>query len=77
MSPFWISLETAAAATALAFVLGIAAAWPMSRWRGPARAVVDGILILPLVLPPTVVGYFLLLAFGRQSPSDAPSSRPA
>jgi molybdate transport system permease protein len=68
MSPFWISLETAAAATVLAFVLGIAAAWPMSRWRGPARAVVDGILILPLVLPPTVVGYFLLLAFGRQSP---------
>ena len=67
MNPFWISLQTAAAATALAFVCGIAAAWPISRWRGRGRALVDGVLILPLVLPPTVVGYFLLLAFGRQS----------
>jgi molybdate transport system permease protein len=67
MSPFSISLQTATAATVLAFVLGIAAAWPMSRWRGGLRTVVDGVLILPLVLPPTVVGYFLLIAFGRQS----------
>jgi molybdate transport system permease protein len=67
MNPFWISLETAGAATAATFVLGIAAAWGMSRWRSPARGLVDGLLTLPLVLPPTVVGYFLLLIFGRQS----------
>ena len=64
MNPFWISLETAAAATAATFVLGIAAAWTMSRWHGRARGLVDGLLTLPLVLPPTVVGYFLLLLFG-------------
>ncbi len=67
MSPLRISLETTASATALAFVLGVAAAWAMARWRGRARALVDGILILPLVLPPTVIGFFLLLLFGRQS----------
>jgi molybdate transport system permease protein len=67
MSPFWISLQTAAAATALTFVIGILAAWGMSRWRGRTRPIVDGLLTLPLVLPPTVVGYFLLLLFGRQS----------
>jgi molybdate ABC transporter permease protein len=67
MSPFWISLETAAAATAATFVLGILAAWGMSRWRSRWRALVDGLLTLPLVLPPTVVGYVLLLIFGRQS----------
>ncbi|HEY0421047.1 MAG TPA: molybdate ABC transporter permease subunit, partial [Acetobacteraceae bacterium] len=67
MSPFWISLRTAAAATALTFVLGIAAARAMSTWRGRFRGLIDGILTLPLVLPPTVVGFFLLLLFGRQS----------
>jgi molybdate transport system permease protein len=67
MSPFWISLETAAATTAATFVLGILAAWGMSRWRSRWRALVDGLLTLPLVLPPTVVGYVLLLIFGRQS----------
>jgi molybdate transport system permease protein len=67
MSPFWISLQTAAAATALTFLLGVAAAWKLSRWQHPARGLIDGLLTLPLVLPPTVVGYFLLLIFGRQS----------
>jgi molybdate transport system permease protein len=67
VSPFWISLQTAFAATVVAFVAGIAAAWAMSRWRGHSKSLVDGILTLPLVLPPTVIGYFLLLVFGRQS----------
>ena len=67
LSPLWISLKTAAAATVLAFALGIAAAWVMSRYRGKSRGLVDGILLLPLVLPPTVVGFFLLLVFGRRS----------
>ncbi|HLH20231.1 MAG TPA: molybdate ABC transporter permease subunit [Bryobacteraceae bacterium] len=67
LSPLWISLRTSAAATALAFFCGIAAARAMSGWRGRLRGLVDGILILPLVLPPTVVGFFLLLIFGRTS----------
>jgi len=67
LSPVWISIATSVAATALAFVLGIAAAFAMHRYRGIGRGVLDGALTLPLVLPPTVVGYFLLLIFGRQS----------
>src|SRR5439155_5753802 len=49
------------------FVLGIAAARAMSAYKGRGRGLLDGILILPLVLPPTVVGFFLLLLFGRRS----------
>ncbi|HTX35646.1 MAG TPA: molybdate ABC transporter permease subunit [Bryobacteraceae bacterium] len=67
LSPLWISLRTAAVATALAFVAGIAAARLMSAYHGRARGLLDGLLILPLVLPPTVVGFFLLLLFGRRS----------
>ena len=67
LSPLWISLKTAATATAAAFALGIAAAWAMSRYRGKSRGLLDGVLLLPLVLPPTVVGFFLLLIFGRRS----------
>jgi molybdate transport system permease protein len=65
--PLWISLKTSAAATALTFVLGLAAARAMSAWHGRLRGLADGILTLPLVLPPTVAGFFLLLIFGRAS----------
>jgi molybdate transport system permease protein len=65
--PLWISLKTSAAATLLTFLLGLAAARILAGWRSPARALVDGILTLPLVLPPTVAGFFLLLVFGRTS----------
>jgi molybdate ABC transporter permease protein len=68
MSPLWISIRTSIAATGCTFVLGIAAAWAMSRYRGRWRGLLDGIFILPLVLPPTVAGFFLLLLFGRHSP---------
>src|SRR5262245_59579845 len=68
MSPFWISLRTAFLATGVTFVAGIAAARAMAAYKGRGRGLLDGILILPLVLPPTVVGFFLLLVFGRRSP---------
>lgn len=65
-SPLWISVKTGIAATVICFFLGILAARRTIR-RGPgARSVLDGILTLPLVLPPTVVGFFLLLLFGRR-----------
>jgi molybdate transport system permease protein len=67
LSPLWISLRASTVATALAFVAGIAAARLVSGYRGRARGLLDGVLILPLVLPPTVVGFFLLLLFGRRS----------
>ncbi len=68
LSPLWISIATSSAATVLVFVLGIGAAHGMNRYRGPWRGLMDGVLILPLVLPPTVIGFLLLLTFGRKSP---------
>jgi molybdate ABC transporter permease protein len=66
-APLWISLKTSAAATACAFILGLAAARAMSRYHGKLHGLIDGVFLLPLVLPPTVVGFFLLLLFGRAS----------
>lgn len=67
LSPLWISLATTCAATIAAFFLGLLAAWRMSGMRGSLRSWIDGVLTLPLVLPPTVVGFFLLLLLGRRS----------
>jgi len=66
-SPLIISIATTCTATIATFFLGLCAARAMYEVRGPLRAWVDGVLTLPLVLPPTVVGFFLLLIFGRRS----------
>src|SRR5271167_1290546 len=67
-SPLLISLATSLAATAVTLVAGLAAAaWRQNR-AGVGAALVDGIFILPLVLPPTVAGFLLLLLFGRNGP---------
>lgn len=68
LSPLWISLKTAFAATVITFFIGIAAARWMAGYRGNLRGLIDGLFNLPLVLPPTVVGFFLLLLFGRYGP---------
>ena len=67
-SPLLISLATTATATTFTFFLGLLAAWRMLSVRNNVRGWLDGFLTLPLILPPTVVGYFLLLIFGRRSP---------
>ncbi|MGO4327421.1 molybdate ABC transporter permease subunit [Cupriavidus sp. 2TAF22] len=64
--PLALSLKVAGWATVLNTVLGVAAAYALSRWRSGARDVVDAILTLPLVLPPTVMGYYLLVMVGRR-----------
>lgn len=70
MSVIWVplvlTLKVALWATAINLVLGVAVAFGLSRWRSPAREVVDSILTLPLVLPPTVLGYYLLVLLGRR-----------
>src|ERR1700726_1314656 len=67
-SPLWISLATSVTATVITLFVGLAsAAWREGR-KGPAMALVDGLFLLPLVLPPTVVGFLLLLLFGRNGP---------
>jgi len=63
-----ISLATSLAATAVTLVAGLAAAaWRQNR-VGAGAALIDGLFILPLVLPPTVIGFLLLLLFGRNGP---------
>ena len=68
LSPLWISLKTALVATIVTFFLGIAAARWMVGYRGKGKALIEALLISPLVLPPTVVGFLLLLLFGNNSP---------
>ena len=68
LSPVWISLATSIVATAITLILGVAAASWRERRTGTAYAIFDGIALLPLVLPPTVVGFLLLLLFGRHGP---------
>ena len=70
-SPLWISLKTGLAATVIAFFLGIFCARKIMKLKPGARAVLDGILTLPLVLPPTVAGFFLLLIFSLRRPFGA------
>ncbi|MFY9732709.1 MAG: molybdate ABC transporter permease subunit [Candidatus Acidiferrales bacterium] len=67
-SPLWISLATSVTATVITLFLGLAAAAWREGCTGPAMALIDGIFLLPLVLPPTVVGFLLLLLFGRNGP---------
>ncbi|MDJ0600707.1 MAG: molybdate ABC transporter permease subunit [Crocosphaera sp.] len=68
LSPIWISLKTAALATIIAFFIGAIAARTMFKYRGKGKGLIDGILTAPLVLPPTVVGFFLLLLLGKHGP---------
>jgi len=64
--PLALSLKVAGWATLINAVLGVAVAYALSRWRSGARDLVDAILTLPLVLPPTVMGYYLLVLVGRR-----------
>ncbi len=68
LSPLWISIKTAFTATIIVFFIGIAVAWFMASYKGRARGIIDGILTLPMVLPPTVVGFILLLIIGKNFP---------
>lgn len=65
-SPLWLSLKVAFIATIFTFILGILAAWLTVKLRR-GKGIVDGLFTLPLVLPPTIVGFFLLIIFGKNS----------
>lgn len=67
-SPLWISLKTGVAATFISFFLGIYAARKVMSSRPFVKAILDGTLTLPMVLPPTVAGFFLLLIFSTRRP---------
>ncbi|ARK32528.1 molybdate ABC transporter permease subunit [Halalkalibacter krulwichiae] len=67
LTPLWISMKTSLTATAITFFLGLAVAYWMAHYKGRLKGIIDGLLILPMVLPPTVVGFILLLVFGKNS----------
>ena len=66
-----LSLKVSIWATVASLPLGIAVAYALARGRFPGRTVLDGIVHLPLVLPPVVTGYILLLTLGRRGPIGA------
>ncbi|MGB5975365.1 MAG: molybdate ABC transporter permease subunit, partial [Nodosilinea sp.] len=68
LSPLWISLRIAAIATLITVCLGTAAAQFMHRYRGRWRSLLDAVFLAPMVLPPTVLGFLLLIVVGRNGP---------
>ncbi|MDG4597465.1 MAG: molybdate ABC transporter permease subunit [Candidatus Contendobacter sp.] len=68
LTALWLSLKIGLWCTALIAVPGIVTGWLLARVRFPGKAIVDGLVHLPLVLPPVVPGYLLLLLLGRQGP---------
>ena len=65
LTPLWLTLKIALLATLMAGVAGIALGWWMSQRRFAGRNFADAILMLPMVLPPTVLGYYLIVLIGR------------
>jgi molybdate transport system permease protein len=66
--PLWLSLRVAGLATLLASVLGIAVAYLLAKSRFRGRGLIEAIVTVPIVLPPTVLGYYLLVVLGARSP---------
>ncbi|VTU12952.1 MULTISPECIES: molybdate ABC transporter permease subunit [unclassified Variovorax] len=69
--PLGLSLKVAAFATLLALIVGLALGWVFARKRFPGRTVLEAVFMLPLVLPPTVIGYGILVVAGRRGPIGA------
>ena len=66
-----LSLQIALTATAFSLPFGILAAYALARWTFPGKFLFDGFIHLPLVLPPVVTGYILLMLLGRRAPLGA------
>ena len=75
MGEAWIALsltlKVAGWATAINLLLGVGVGYAMAHWRFPGRDLVDAVLTLPMVMPPTVLGYYLLVLIGSQGPVGA------
>jgi molybdate transport system permease protein len=65
--PLWLSLEVAVIATGVSLLLGLFLAWLLVNRTFPGREILDALTTLPLALPPTVLGYYLLITMGRNS----------
>ncbi|NJD67695.1 MAG: molybdate ABC transporter permease subunit [Candidatus Methylomirabilota bacterium] len=65
LSPLLLSLKIAGMATVVTLLIGTPIAWLLARGRFPGRALLESIVVIPLILPPTVTGYYLLWLIGR------------
>jgi molybdate transport system permease protein len=65
--PLWLSVRVSVVATIVAGTLGVALAYLLAKWRSRLASVVEAIVTLPIVLPPTVLGYYLLTLLGTRS----------
>ena len=72
LDALWLSLKVALRAMVFGLPPAIVIAWALARWEFPGKTLVDAIVHLPLVLPPVVVGYLLLILFGVRGPIGAP-----
>jgi molybdate transport system permease protein len=70
-APLALTLRVATVATGAALLLGVVLGWVFARTRLPGRSVLEAVCMLPLVLPPTVIGYALLVLMGRRGPVGA------
>ncbi len=68
LSPLFISIKCAVISTIITFFIGIIVSYAVANYEGKLKGLIDGILTLPLILPPTVVGFFLLILFGKNGP---------
>jgi molybdate transport system permease protein len=66
--PVWLTLRVSLVATACTLLLGVPLAWLLARGRFPGRAFLEALVVAPLVLPPTVLGYYLLVILGSRGP---------
>lgn len=71
MAPVLLSLKVATIATIFAFILGVFFAYILTKKRVPGKNIWETLLILPMILPPSIVGYLLLKLFGRRGPIGA------
>ena len=68
LSPIWLSLELAAVTTVILLLIGVPLAWWLARSTSRASAAVNAVVTLPLVLPPSVLGFYILVALGPHGP---------
>ena len=66
--PLWLSLKVASISTVIAVAVGLWVAWTLANRTFRGKELLDAVVTLPLVLPPTVLGYYLLVALGRPTP---------
>jgi len=70
-APFWLSFKLASLTTAILFLIGLPLAWWLSQTRSRVKPILEALTALPIILPPSVLGFYLLWALSQNSPLSA------